>query len=253
MNQLTTEITWLGHSTVMIRTGETWILTDPVLRGRMAHLRRRTRFLPEDWPARVDTILISHLHLDHCDLPSLRKLGTQIPIIAPIGAGDWLSKQGFTQVEELAVGMSRVVERVVITAVPATHSGHRVPFGPTAETLGYVVRGSHTTYFAGDTDLFEGMATIDPDIDVALIPVWGWGRTLGTGHLDPTRAAEALGLIQPRLAIPIHWGTFHPIGTGLRDRRFLDDPPNIFAQLARETAPDVEVRILPPGGRIVIP
>lgn len=247
-----TEITWIGHSTVMIRTGETWILTDPVLRGRTAHLRRRVRLLPEDWPARVDVILLSHLHLDHCDLPTLKKLGRDIPIFAPVGAGAWLRKHGFRQVEELAVGASRQVEVATVTAVPAFHSGHRVPFGPTAATIGYLVEGRHTTYFAGDTDLFDGMAELGPDIDVALIPVWGWGRSLGPGHLDPERAALAAGLLQPRLAIPIHWGTLHPFGTGIRDRRFLEDPPHQFAARARETAPDVEVRILAPGGRVVL-
>ena len=247
-----TEITWLGHSTVLIRTGDTWILTDPVLRGRMAHLRRRLRLLPEDWPARVDAILISHLHLDHCDLPTLRRLGRDIPIVAPSGAGGGLQRRVFRQVEELEVGARREIEQVTIAAVPADHSGHRVPFGPTAAAVGYLIEGHHTTYFAGDTDIFEGMATLAPSIDVALIPVWGWGRSLGPGHLEPRSAAEALRIIRPRLAIPIHWGTFHPIGTGIRDRRFLVDPPHRFAEMASETAPDVEVRILPPGGQVVI-
>ncbi len=101
---LTTEITWIGHSTALIRTGDTWILTDPVLRGRTAHLRRRSPLLPEDWPARVDAILISHLHLDHCDLPTLRRLGRHVPIVVPAGAGAWLRKRGFRQIEELAIG-----------------------------------------------------------------------------------------------------------------------------------------------------
>ncbi|HMM40289.1 MAG TPA: hypothetical protein PKA95_00130, partial [Thermomicrobiales bacterium] len=98
----------------------------------------------------------------------------------------------------------------------------------------------------------RGMATLAPSIDVALIPVWGWGRSLGPGHLEPRSAAEALRIIRPRLAIPIHWGTFHPIGTGIRDRRCLGDRPHRFAEMASETAPDVEVRILPPGGQVVI-
>lgn len=248
----TTEISWLGHSTVVIRTGETWILTDPVLRGRMAHLRRRSPLRREDWPDRVDAILLSHLHLDHCDLPTLRRLGRDIPIVAPVGAGAWLRRRGFRRVEELADGETISVERVEVTAVPATHSGRRIPFGPTTATVGHVVRGGHTTYFAGDTDLFDGMASIDPGIDAALIPVWGWGRTLGTGHLDPERAAQALALLRPRLAIPIHWGTFHPLGTGIRDRRFLEDPPHRFAALASQLAPEVDVRVIEPGWRLVM-
>ena len=75
--------------------------------------------------------------------------------------------------------------------------------------MGYLIRGSHQIYFAGDTDLFEGMATLAPDLEIALVPIWGWGPSLGPGHLDPRRAAEALRLLQPLLAVPIHWETLH--------------------------------------------
>jgi L-ascorbate metabolism protein UlaG (beta-lactamase superfamily) len=85
------------------------------------------------------------------------------------------------------------------------------------------------------------------DLDVALMPVWGWGPTLGTGHLDPRRAAEALRLLRPRLAIPIHWGVFYPAGLGLLNMDFLTTPPIRFAELAAEIAPEVTVRIVEPG------
>jgi len=232
--------------------GETSILTDPMLRGRTAHLRRRLRVLDEDWPASLDAILISHLHLDHFDLPTLRRLGKHIPLFVPVGAGAWLSRRGFTNVQELPVGAESIVERVSVTAVPARHSGRRFPFGPTAETIGFVLRGSQTIYFAGDTDLFDEMGSLDVDLDIALIPVWGWGRSLGTGHLNPARAAEALQLLRPRVAIPIHWGTLHPYGTAIRDKGFLVNPPLEFGRLAHTSAPSVEVRIIQPGESIVI-
>ncbi|HEX5165759.1 MAG TPA: MBL fold metallo-hydrolase [Thermomicrobiales bacterium] len=247
-----TQVTWFGHSTVLIRMGETTILTDPLLRGRAAHLRRRVPLLEEDWPAAVDAILISHLHLDHCDLPTLRRLGRHIPLLVPVGAGTWLRGRGFTNVVELPVGADHVVESVVVTAVPAEHPGRRWPLRPDAETIGFLVRGPKTFYFAGDTELFDGMGSLGVELDVALIPVWGWGRSLGTGHMDPARAAEALRLQQPRIAIPIHWGTLHPYGTAIRDKRFLEDPPNQFAELARSIAPSVDVRIMQPGETIVI-
>jgi L-ascorbate metabolism protein UlaG (beta-lactamase superfamily) len=249
---VSTQIIWLGHSTVLITMGETSILTDPMLRGRTAHLRRRSRVLAEDWPASLDAILISHLHLDHCDLPTLQRLGKHRRLIVPVGAGEWMRQRGFTNGEELPIGAGSTVERVEVTAIPARHSGRRFPFGPTAETIGFVLRGSQTIYFAGDTDLFDEMGSFNVDLDVALIPVWGWGRTLGAGHLNPERAAEALRLLRPRVAIPIHWGTLHPYGTAIRDRRFLVDPPIEFARFARATAPSVEVRIIQPGERVVI-
>lgn len=247
-----TYIRWLGHATVLLNQGDTWILTDPVLRRRVAHLWRRNPLLPEDWPERVDVVLISHMHHDHLDLPSLRRLGRDKRILVPEGAGAWLSGKGFANVKELPVGASEQVEAIRISAVPAHHSGWRPPFGPTAETVGFMIEGAHRTYFPGDTDLFAGMAHLAGDLDLALLPVWGWGPTLGDGHLDPFRAAEAVVRLNPRLVVPIHWGTFHPIGTALRRAGFLVDPPHIFAEAAQRLAPETEVRILEPGDELTL-
>ena len=74
--------------------------------------------------------------------------------------------------------------------------------------LGYVVSGSQQVYFAGDTDLFAGMSALAGALDVALLPVAGWGPKVDAGHLDPLRAAKSLPLLKPRIAVPIHWGTY---------------------------------------------
>lgn len=247
-----TYVRWLGHATVLLNQADTWVLTDPVLRGRVAHLRRRYPLLPEDWPERVDVVLISHVHHDHLDLPSLKRLGRDKLLLVPQGAGEWLQRKGFQNVEELDVGDQRQVECIRITAVPADHDGWRPPFGPTADTIGFMIEGNQSVYFAGDTDLFSGMSGLADAIDLALIPVWGWGPTLGKGHLDPFRAAEAVLRLKPQVAIPIHWGTFHPIGTALRRAGFLVEPPEVFAKAARGVAPDTEIRILAPGDETTI-
>ena len=101
-------------------------------------------------------------------------------------------------------------------------------------------------YFAGDTDLFDGMRDL-PGVDVALLPVWGWGPTLGEGHLDPDRAAEAAALMRPRVAVPIHWGTFYPVGLKRWRPAPLHEPPERFAARVAALAPGVEVRVLAPG------
>jgi L-ascorbate metabolism protein UlaG (beta-lactamase superfamily) len=195
----------------------------------------------------IDQVLISHLHWDHLDVPSLRALGMDIPIVVSAGAGSWLRGIGFTRVREVEAGDELTVGDVTIEAVPAFHSAFRPPAGPSAEPLGYMIRGSNSVYFAGDTDMFEGMAGLARPgevIDVALLPVWGWGPVLGRGrHLDPKRAAEALRLIRPRAAVPIHWGTYwpHALGRVLPER--LIEPPAAFAEYAAELAPNV--RILP--------
>ena len=88
-----------------------------------------------------------------------------------------------------------------------------------------------------------------PALDVALLPVAGWGSRLPAGHLDPRRAAQALALLQPRVAIPIHWGTYRRVGLS-RDPATLREPADAFRQLAAELAPDVNICVLPVGGSI---
>ena len=84
-------------------------------------------------------------------------------------------------------------------------------------------------------------------VDVALLPVWGWGTFAGEGHLDPMRAARAVEMIRPRLVIPIHWGTLFPFGLRRLRPHFLTEPPLEFARQVSRLAPDVEVRVLEPG------
>ncbi len=239
-------IVFLGHATVLIELDGARLLTDPLLRSRVAHLRRQTPPVDRTLIAGLDAVLISHLHHDHLDLASLQLLGRDLPLLVPAGAGAWLRRQGFTAVSELAVGEAAKVGTLAITAVEARHDGRRVG-GPHAETVGFLVHGQRAIYFAGDTERFSEMSSLSPRLDVALLPVGGWGPTLGPGHMDPLEAAEAACLLQPRLAIPIHWGTLLPIGFVRRRGTRLDDPPRRFAEHLARLAPHVEVRILAPG------
>jgi L-ascorbate metabolism protein UlaG (beta-lactamase superfamily) len=218
-------------------------LTDPVTRSRVGPLRRVEPVPSRDRLRGIDMVLISHLHWDHLDVPSLRALGADTPIVVPAGAGPWLRSAGFADVREMALGDELDLGGVSVEAVQAHHSAFRPPVGPSAPPLGYVARGTKSVYFAGDTDMFDGMADLagpGETIDVALLPVWGWGPVLGRGrHLDPLRAAEALRLIRPRAAVPIHWGTYwpHALGRVLPER--LVEPPAAFAEYAAELAPNV--------------
>ena len=89
------------------------------------------------------------------------------------------------------------------------------------------------------------MSALAGSLDIALLPVAGWGSKVGAGHLDPLRAAQALQLLRPRIAVPIHWGTFSPW-----NQRTSADPPEAFLRHAAELAPTVEVRILDPGSAL---
>jgi L-ascorbate metabolism protein UlaG (beta-lactamase superfamily) len=243
----TDRIVFLGHSTVVIQLDGIRLLTDPLLRRGVAHLRRQTEPVDRALASTADAVLISHLHRDHLDIASLRLLGRDTPLLVPGGAAAWLGRRGFDNVRELGVGDRAGVGHLIVTAVHASHDGSRHPGGLRAETVGYVVRGPRAIYFAGDTEVFEQMSELSPELDVALLPVAGWGSRLGKGHMDPLDAARAVSLLNPRLAIPIHWGTLLPVGVPRRRRARLEDPPHLFARHVARIAPNVEVRILAPG------
>ncbi|HEX4186557.1 MAG TPA: MBL fold metallo-hydrolase [Solirubrobacteraceae bacterium] len=239
-------IVFVGHSTVLIELDGARLLTDPVLRARVAHLRRGTEPVEVEPPA-IDAVLISHLHHDHLDTPSLRLLGTGTRMVLPAGAGAWLRRRRFEAVTELGTGDATGVGALTVTAVAARHDGRRHPGGRRAAALGYLVRGSRSIYFAGDTELFGEMEQLAGGLDVALVPVAGWGSKLGPGHMDPLDAARAVRLLRPRVAIPIHWGTLFPRVGGRRLRERAEEPPRLFAEHVARLAPGTEVRILSPG------
>jgi L-ascorbate metabolism protein UlaG (beta-lactamase superfamily) len=207
----------------------------------VGHLRRRVP-LDRAGLAGVDAALLSHVHYDHLDRPSLRQLGTDLTVVVPTGARRLL--RGFSDVREVGVGDEVSIGGVLVHATPAEHSSARLTLR-SAPSLGFVISGSRSVYFAGDTDLFEGMSALAGRLDLALLPVAGWGPKLGPGHLDPLRAAQALRLLRPRTAVPIHWGTLSPFWQSTSA-----DPPQDFRRHAAELAPHVDVRVLEPGAAL---
>jgi L-ascorbate metabolism protein UlaG (beta-lactamase superfamily) len=234
-------VTWLGHSCAGIRLDGLLVVTDPVLRQRIFHLRRKSAVDPTALDG-ADVILISHVHYDHLDLPSLGRLDLGAQVLVPTGAGRLLRRRGFRFVREVAAGDDVDVGALRIRVTHAEHSPGRRPGTGRTLPVGYVIGGTRTVYFAGDTDLFDGMGALG-NVHVALLPVAGWGPRLPAGHLDPVRAVQALELIQPHVAIPIHWGTYAP----WRRPRGADTPATTFAEIAAAIAPAVDVRVLRPG------
>jgi L-ascorbate metabolism protein UlaG (beta-lactamase superfamily) len=234
-------VLYIGHATVLIELDGVRVMTDPVLRNRVWHLKRR---VPLDGAelGGIDAALISHVHFDHLDRPSLRMLGTDVRVVMPVGARRLL--RGFSDVSEVDVGDEVHIGDVTVHATRAEHLGTRFLLR-SAPSLGFVVSGSRRIYFAGDTDLFREMSALADSLDVALLPVAGWGSKVGPGHLDPLRAAQALQLLRPRIAVPIHWGTFSPW-----NQNTSADPPEAFLRHAAELAPSVDVRILEPGSAL---
>jgi L-ascorbate metabolism protein UlaG (beta-lactamase superfamily) len=267
------DLHFLGHSTVRIELAGRTVLTDPVLTPGVGPLRRVVPMPdPSTW-AGVDLVLLSHLHGDHLHLPSLRmlaRLDDKVRIVVPRGAGGWLRGKGFAHVTELAPGETLKDGDLKITGVHARHSGHRwgprLEHGPQTRAMGHLISGDGSTVYAsGDTDLFDSMSFLgDLGIDVALLPVWGWGPNLGSGsldhgHLDPHRAAEAVARLRPRFAVPVHWGTLAVGGSHLLPklrrhmRRVLVEPPRTFAREVALRELDTTVIHVEPGRHVPLP
>jgi L-ascorbate metabolism protein UlaG (beta-lactamase superfamily) len=262
-------ITWWGHSTTTIALGGRRILTDPVLTGRVAHLRRIAGPVPTGEARSADAAIVSHLHLDHLHVPSLRLLSAGTRIVAPNGAGRVIRSTApglARRVEEVGPGDIVDLGGVRLRAVPAEHDGRRWPMsglGPPA--LGYVLEtggdahddvGRQRVWFAGDTGLFAGMGELGP-LDVAIVPVGGWGPGLGPTHLDPVQAAEAVRRSGACDAVPIHYGTLWPAGLRIVQpasfRRYFADPGTRFASELAAVCPDSRAHVLGHGQTATIP
>ena len=252
-------VTWWGHASVEICLDGVRLVTDPLLRRRIGPLHS-VGYWPGGRQAAVggvDAVLLSHLHRDHTDLPSIRRFGAHTRVIAPRGAGRLLRGPARGPVEELPVGASTSVGSIRVQATDAVHDGRRHLGGVTADAVGYLVRGSRSVYFAGDTDVFDAMAELVRDLphglDVALLPVSGWGLTLGPGHMDAEAAARALRLLRPRVAIPVHWGTLRiPVIWRARPGHNVE-APHRFAELAARVAPGTTVVVPVPGQPLELP
>lgn len=255
---MTVTLTWLGHSTVVLDIDGARLVTDPLLGRHNGVLRRRTRPpTPEAW-AGADAVLLSHLHHDHAEVGSLRLL-EDVPVVTAPDNAVWVRRKGLVGCglddgQWLAVGRSGEVD---VRLVPAVHAARPMPHRPNAAN-GHLVRGpSGVVWIAGDTELVPAMASLtalaDAPIDLAVVPVGGWGPRLSPGHMGPEAAAVACRLSGARCAVPVHWGTLHvPGGEGV-PRRWMDGAGPQFARAVAREAPTCRAVVLQVGECLVLP
>jgi len=211
-------VTWLGHSSALLRVDGVTLLVDPVLAGGIPGARRRLTappLAPEQLPP-LDALLISHDHYDHLDAPTLRRLPRSTRILAGAGSAPWFARRGFTDVTELDWWDGVDVGSTRVEFVPAHHWSRRSPFD-TCRRLwgGWVVTGpdGRSVVHAGDTGAGPFHARIGArhrDIAVAVLPVGAYApRALLRGvHMDPADAVRAAADLGARRVVPGHWGTF---------------------------------------------
>lgn len=249
--------TWLGHSTAVLDIDGVRLVADPLLRRHAGLLIRRGRRPDRAAWGGADAALLSHLHHDHAEVGSLKMLGG-IPVLTSGPNAAWavakgLNGQGLAPDEWRRVAHSEVRVRLA----PAVHGARPMPHRPNT-AHGHMVQGpSGTVWVAGDTELYDDMAGLaelaGATIDLALIPVGGWGPRLSPGHLGPREAAIACRLSGARAAVPVHWGTLHPPAVQAWPGGWMDRPgPDFTAALARE-APLCRATVLDLGGSLTLP
>ena len=172
--------------------------------------------------------------------------------------------KGVRRVAELAPGEEFVDGDLRVLGVPAAHSGHR--FGPRS-TAGPQARAMGTSWrraAPGSTRPATPTCSTTWPRSVRSTSrccrCWGWGPTLGPGHLDPARAAVAVERLRPRVVVPVHWGSFAvagltavPGGPGARMRRLLVHPPRVFAATVAAGTSGAQVAVTEPGAAVLLP
>jgi len=213
-------VTWIGHSTFLINLEGTTILADPVFSDKVgvSLLGLTTvgirRFVPPalkiaELPP-LDLILVSHAHMDHYDIPSLRKLPRGVPTILARDTTEFMGDLGYTQLQELDWGQTAAVAGVRIEAVPAKHWGRRYPWDRDRGYNGLLLtKGKRSVLFGGDTAYTERLpaATNGRPLDVAILPIGGYNPYIAN-HASPEQAWDLFHEMRARYLIPMHWRTF---------------------------------------------
>ena len=226
-------ITWLGHATFLIETpGKKNIVIDPWLDNPKC---------PDSYRQldQADLILITHGHFDHMGSATALAKRTGASVITNFEIGSFLAGQGVANTIGMNKGGTVTISDIKVTMVHADHSsGIIAPDGNTVyggEAAGFVVtlENGLSIYHAGDTNVFGDMVHIHHlySPDVALLPIGGHFT------MSPKEAAYAVRLLQPKLVIPMHYGTFDALtGTPQALKDLLISEP-------------VEVLALEPGGQ----
>ncbi|MDZ5455503.1 MBL fold metallo-hydrolase [Azohydromonas lata] len=254
-------VQFIGTATVVLRVGPFTLLTDPnfLHKGEHAHLgygihspRLTDPAMDVEQLPPLDAVLLSHYHGDHFDEVAERRLDKLLPVISTPHAVRQLAERGFRSLHGLAtwqaIELEKGAARLRITAMPARH-GPPVVHAALPQTMGSLVEllapggtPAWRLYISGDTLVYDELAEIPkryPDIDLALLHLGGT-RLFGVLlTMDAQQGVQALQLIEPKRAIPIHNDDYPVFKSSLED----------FLAAARAAGLQDKVQVLRPGER----
>jgi L-ascorbate metabolism protein UlaG (beta-lactamase superfamily) len=245
-------VTRIGHACQLIEIGGTRILTDPWFTQTAIYYPGEPVGLGAANLGRIDAVVVSHEHYDHCDLDALAAAGFDpgVPLIAPgtvaaIGRG-----KGFRDVRVIEAWQATTVADVTVTAAPAQHGVHEVTF--------VIEGGGRTVFFGGDTLRIPELDTI-PDkfghVDLAILPTNGLcirPMNMQQVVMDAQEAAGPTAVLEPTLAVP-HHDAFHSGWLGDRMITKGDQDPRHYADAVARIAPEIDVRLVLPGTTLTVP
>ncbi len=247
-------ITWIGHSSFLLELAGKCILIDPVFSNFLVLLKRRRKpgIRLRDLPA-IDLVLLTHAHMDHLSLPSLRAVlrsnrrrGAPAPVaIVPRGVEDLIARLRFAEVRTLEPWAATIVDTLTITLTPARHWGARY-FNDTWRGYGgYVIAGSgRSIYHCGDSAYFPGFALIGQRLqpEIALLPIGAYyPDSFRSVHTSPEDALQAFQDLGSQVCIPMHYGTFR------LSLEPMDEPPKRLLAAAEHAGVQARVLMLTEG------
>ena len=214
-------VTFIGHSSFLVQIGGLNLLVDPVFANWLIVMRRvrRPGVAIKDLPS-IDAVLLSHAHMDHLNLPSLRRIvrrtrrltGKAPVAIVPWNVADLIEDLGFASVTSLSWWQSLKLGNVEITLTPAKHWGARKMTDTHRGFGGYVIRSdARSVYHSGDTAYFGGFHEIRERLapQIALLPIGAYSPdSFRSVHTSPEDALQIFSDLRAETMIPMHYGTF---------------------------------------------
>jgi len=220
---------WIGHATVLINFFGTTIITDPVFSEKIGiNLLRMFTLGPKRLTAPalpigelppIDLILLSHAHMDHLDLPSLRQFDRSIPTVMAKNTRDVIDSLYREQVTELDWGEKITIGSVTIEAFRTKHFGWRFPW-ESDRTKGdwngrsfnayLLTKNGKRILFGGDTayqEYFKAIGERNVEVDLAIMPIGAYDPWIRV-HANPEEALAMANHARARAIMPIHWNTF---------------------------------------------
>ncbi len=214
-----TQITaaWLGHATVLLNFLGSWILTDPALERRIGLGRGRAKLGPKrlvepglrpgELPP-LDLVLLSHAHMDHTDLGTLRRLPADTPMVVQTGNRDLVRR--FRRVNELAWGEETEIHGLRIESTESRHWGARMITDTQRGYGGYLLqKQGRTVLFAGDTAYTDALTLLGQRgrIDLAILPIGAYDPWIAN-HASPEQAWAMFKALGAEYVLPVHHSTF---------------------------------------------